>query len=152
MNIEQLYEDMDDFYEDNPDLVELLNYETSEAFIEIVKFLDKFKPEWRKNKELGGNAPEFILSVINENGAKYIFDKDDDESISREEWVARIHEDIKEGYEYAHCSFQIARTYSNQIKSLIEEYTINGVFFEEEYNQAYAKFKEKDDERVYLDF
>ena len=63
--------DLHDHYVDNEELYELYDKKDTLIYKEIVLFMDAFKPDWRKKKELGRRAVDFILDIISEHGDEY---------------------------------------------------------------------------------
>lgn len=54
-------------YPDNEDLVQVYEeWGDSEYLWELVAVLDKYEPDWNKQKELGSWAAEFILDLLQE--------------------------------------------------------------------------------------
>jgi len=69
MKLENIAQNCHDFVLENEELYELYDkYANSEIYVEIVDFLDIFKPDWRTLKGLGKVAPEYLHSVIENCG------------------------------------------------------------------------------------
>lgn len=98
-------EKITDFYHENEDIYQLYELKDSEIYQEIVLFLDDFKHEWRKNKELGSYAPEFILRIIEDfkEGYQEVIEN------SFKEWLVAMFEEFADRYENTKSNFQFAR-------------------------------------------
>ena len=93
------YSQMMDFEDQNEDFASLYNnYLHSEIYKEIKDFLDIAHPDWRKYKELGHWAPEFVLSVIG-----MWEDREEDEPVK--DWLKNIYEDISSEYHHYHSNY-----------------------------------------------
>jgi hypothetical protein len=116
MDMTKLYGEMADYYFENEDLSRLYEMKDDDTYKEIVLFLDDFKPEWRKNKELGNKAPEFILSIIDDFENNFDYDENyADEDIDEEdadgneenepiltfkEWLHKMYDHIADQYNF----------------------------------------------------
>lgn len=90
-------------YPANEDLIQLYqDWGDTEYLQEIFAVLDKYEPEWNKEKELGGWAAEFILDMLQE-------EEDELKNMSHEERMACFTEKVDERYEDFRCSHQFAR-------------------------------------------
>ncbi|MDT8394484.1 MAG: hypothetical protein RQ761_11610 [Bacteroidales bacterium] len=137
-----------DFMEENDDYASLFNnYLDSSIYNEIRSFLDISHPEWRKNKNLGEWAPEFIIQIINTW-------EDLEEEMSTKEWLAEMYSDISSEYNSFCGSYQRYRNMYNQISKAFEQQcgTIRDFDSIEEWEKAYDDFKQKDDEEEYWVF
>lgn len=146
MKTESPYENMVNLYHDNPSMMELYEYRNSEIYREIVLFLNDFNADWRKKKELGEYAADFILRIIKE------FEEDDDDE-SSVQWLTNIYEEIADRYSMTKSNYQFARLYD--IESFFKEFKwkecideTQGVDFEE----ACQKYQKDDDEKICLSF
>ena len=144
MKIENPYENMVNFYHDNPSMMELYEYRNTDIYREIVLFLNDFNADWRKKKELGEYAADFILRIIKE------FEQENDLSV---EWLSTIYEEIADRYSTTKSNYQFARMYD--IESFLHEFQwrqcldeTQGVDFEE----ACQKYQKDDDEKICLSF
>ncbi|MER0441571.1 hypothetical protein [Emticicia sp. W12TSBA100-4] len=147
MKIENPYENMVNFYHDNPSIMELYEYRNTDIYREIVLFLNDFNADWRKKKELGEYAADFILRIIKE-----FEEEKEDENLPFVQWLTNIYEEIADRYASTKSNYQFARAMSQDIKSLMEECTTDDDFLEDEFEKAYEKYKKEDDETVYLFF
>ena len=147
MKMESFYQEMCDFQEENEEMVRL--YETfyqTNIYNEIINFLDIAHPEWRKNKELGESAPEFILHII-------AMCEDQEYESSTVEWLTSLYEEIASEYERSKSFNQSTRD-TSLIKEFISERAIeeDDFYIEDKYQKQYEKFKLKDNEEVYWPF
>ena len=147
MKIENPYENMVNFYHDNPSMMELFEYRNTEVYQEIVLFLNDFNADWRKKKELGEYAADFILRIIKE-----FEEEQEDENDSFIQWLTNIYEETADRYATTKSDYQFARGISQDIKALMEEFTTDEDFLEDEFEKAYEKYKKEEDETVYLFF
>jgi 5'(3')-deoxyribonucleotidase len=145
-NMDNFYRSMMDFEDENEDYATLYNsYLNTEIYNEIRGFLDIAHPEWRKNKNLGKWAPEFILSIIN-----MWEDREEDETYK--DWLKTLYEETDSDYS-SYCSdYQSVR--SNELErefqqefGYVEDYDTY-----EEYEEAYKVYKLKNDEEEYWMF
>lgn len=67
---------------------------------ELIGCLNRYEPDWNKEKELGSWAAEFILDILEEENW---------ESLASEERLARFNELIDERYEDFRSGHQFAR-------------------------------------------
>ena len=147
MKIDNMYENMVNFYHDNPSMMELFEYRNTEVYQEIVLFLNDFNADWRKKKELGEYAADFILRIIKE-----FEEEQEDENDSFIQWLTNIYEETADRYATTKSDYQFARGISQDIKALMEEFTTDEDFLEDEFEKAYEKYKKEEDETVYLFF
>lgn len=145
MNIANTYEEMVDFYHDNPAMMALYNYRHTELYQEIVLFLNDLNADWRKNKELGEYAADFILRIIQ------AFEQEPNNH-TFVEWLHAIYEEIADRYSTTKSNYQLSRSSQTDLHALLEVYTTEDDFLEEAFEQAYEKSKKEDDEKVYLSF
>lgn len=97
----------------NEDLIQLYQDWGDTAYLqEIFAVLDKYEPEWNKEKELGGWAAEFILDILQE-------EEDELEIMDHEERMDCFTELVNERYEDFRCSHQFARV--NNITLQLQE-------------------------------
>ncbi len=148
-SIQELTSDMFDFADDsgNEDFMDLYNnYIDTEIYDYIVSVLNSINTDWRKNIELGYNAPEFILGIIKSY--------EDDFEENRKE---AIEVEIKSDYQNIKSSSQTNREYNLYLEYKDEIYDIIydelGDISEEkeeaEFNLKLAKYKKEDDEKEY---
>ncbi len=145
MKIENLYENMVNFYHENPSMMELYEYQNTEIYQEIVLFLNDFNSEWRKKKELGEYAADFILRTIEAFEQK-------SSNLTFVTWLSLLYEEIADRYRTTKINYQLARNDNQDLQSLIEAYTTEDDFLEEAFERAYEKNKKEDDEKVCLSF
>lgn len=148
MKIENLNENMVDFYHDNPSMMELYEYRNSEVYREIVLFLNDFNADWRKKKELGEYAAGFVLEVVKEFEDKnqpFIY------------WLTMIYEEIADRYSTTKSNYQFARTMAEQyeMERFLDEYQWKKYAKKiqvADFDTEYEKYKKDDDETVCLSF
>lgn len=100
-------------YPDNEDLVQVYReWGETAVFRELLTELDRYEPDWNKEKELGSWAAEFILDILQEEGDEW-------EGMGPEERKARLEDLLDERYEDFRCSHQFARM--NNITLHIQE-------------------------------
>lgn len=141
-------EKITDFYHENEEMYQLYELKDSEIYQEIVLFLNDFKYEWRKNKELGSYAPEFILRIIEDFKEGY----EEDNENGFKEWLVDMFEEVADRYENTKSNFQFARA-MNESHSFESYYEANQVDnIKNDFDLLYAKFQKEDDEKSYLLF
>ena len=111
MKIENPYENMVNFYHDNPSMMELFEYRNTEVYQEIVLFLNDFNADWRKKKELGEYAADFILQIIKE-----FEEEQEDENESFIQWLTNIYEETADRYATTKSNYQFARAMNEQFE------------------------------------
>ena len=122
--------DIMDFYLDNEDLVELSNWFDSEIYEDIKDYLEHYYPEWRKNKGLGSNAPEFFLEVINEVGYysddEDIVDKDGQYSLNLygyQDWLIKLYETIEDVYSFKCGRYELSQEAEEDLSGIDVDYS-----------------------------
>lgn len=100
-------------YPDNEDLIQVYReWGETAVFRELLAELDRYEPDWNKEKELGSWAAEFILDILQEEGNEW-------EDMGPEERKTRLEDLLDERYEDFRCSHQFARM--NNITLHIQE-------------------------------
>lgn len=90
-------------YPDNEDLIQLYqDWGTTEYLQELFSVLDRYEPDWNKEKELGSWAAEFILDILLEEENEW-------ETMTPEQRKERFNELLDERYEDFRCGHQFAR-------------------------------------------
>lgn len=90
-------------YPDNEDLIQLYqDWGTTEYLQELFSVLDRYEPDWNKEKELGSWAAEFILDILLEEENEW-------ETMTPELRKERFNELLDERYEDFRCGHQFAR-------------------------------------------
>ncbi len=146
--IENYSEKITDFYHENEDIYQLYELKDSEIYQEIVLFLNDFNHEWRKNKELGSYAPEFILRIIEDFKEGY---KEENEN-GFKEWLMAMFEEVADRYENTKSNFQFARA-MNESRSFESYYETNQVDNKKnDFDSLYSQFQREEDEKSYLFF
>lgn len=98
-------------YPDNEDLIQVYrDWGNSEYLQELFCVLDRYEPDWNKEKELGSWAAEFILDLLQE---------EDWEDMTKEERRERFDELLDERYEDFRSGHQFARI--NNINLYLQE-------------------------------
>jgi len=98
-------------YPDNEDLIQVYrDWGDTEYLQELFTALDRYEPDWNKEKELGSWAAEFILDILQE---------EEWEEMSKEERLARFDELLDERYEDFRSGHQFARI--NNINLYLQE-------------------------------
>ncbi len=147
-SIENHSEKITDFYHENEDMCQLYELKDSEIYQEIVLFLNDFNLEWRKNKELGSYAPEFILRIIEDFKEGY----EEDNENGFKEWLKAMYEEVADRYENTKSNFQFARA-MNESHSFESYYETNQDDNKKnDFDSLYAQFQREDNEKVYLFF
>lgn len=152
MKIENLYENMVNFYHENPSMMELYEYRNTEIYKEVVLFLNDFNSDWRRKKELGEYATDFILQIIKE-----FEEEQEDENQSFVQWLTNIYEEIANRYATTKSNYQFARTMAEQyeMERFLDEYQWKKHAKKiqvEDFDTEYEKYKKDDDETIYLFF
>lgn len=146
--IEKHSEKITDFYRENEEMCQLYELKDSEIYQEIVLFLNDFNREWRKNKELGSYAPEFILRIIEDFKEGY----EEVNENSFKEWLMAMFEEVADRYENTKSNFQFARV-MNESHSFETYYEANQVDnIKNDFDSLYAQFQRDEDEKFYLFF
>ena len=70
--------------------------------MEVIDALDRYEPEWNKERELGAWAAEFILDALEEGAGEW-------EHLTPEERRERLDEVVEERYEDCRNGHQFAR-------------------------------------------
>lgn len=98
-------------YPDNEDLVQVYrDWGESEYLQELFGVLDRYEPDWNKEKELGSWAAEFLLDILQE---------EEWDEMSREQRQERFDELLDERYEDFRSGHQFARI--NNINLFLQE-------------------------------
>ena len=98
-------------YPGNEDLLQVYrDWGGTDVLHDLLDELDRYDPDWNKEKELGSWASEFILDILQE---------EDWEEMPGEERKKRFGELLDERYEDFRCGHQFARV--NNITLDIEE-------------------------------
>ena len=142
------FQEIIDFESSNEDLVKLYHLKDSGIYKEIVLFLDDFKPEWRKAKELGCWAPEFILGIM---------EQFENEERSFCEWLSKMYEEIAYSYENTKFSYQLMR---DKVEYSQEEAEIENILYDikegklckSDYEAQLKKYQDLRDNKIYLSF
>ncbi len=147
MNMENFCNEMLDFQEGNEDFIRLFeNYLHSEIYLEIKEFLNIAHPNWRKNKELGSWAPEYILQII---------DLWSDEESERPfcQWLTCIYQELDASYFNYKNDFQATRR--DELRKIFEQEegdNFNGIYTWAEYDKLFDDFVKKNDEEIVWSF
>lgn len=152
MKIENPYENMVNFYHENPSIMELYEYRNTDIYREIVLFLNDFNADWRKKKELGEYAADFILRIIKE-----FEEEQEDENQSFVQWLTNIYEEVADRYADTKSNYDFAKTMNEQyeMEHFIDLYQWQKMEKKHEvddFDTAYKKYKKEEDETVYLFF
>jgi hypothetical protein len=151
MKIENPYENMVNFYHDNPSMMELFEYRNTEVYQEIVLFLNDFNADWRKKKELGEYAADFILQIIKE-----FEEEQEDENESFIQWLTNIYEETADRYATTKSNYQFARAMNEQfeMERFLDDYQWQKYKkkHNDDFDTAYEKYKKEDDDTVCLSF
>lgn len=100
-------------YPDNEDLIQVYQDWSETPYLqELFVVLDRYEPDWNKEKELGSWAAEFILDLLQEEEGEW-------ENMTREERIARFDELLDERYEDFRSGHQFARI--NNINLYLQE-------------------------------
>ena len=98
-------------YTDNEDLIQVYrDWGNSEYLQELFCVLDRYEPDWNKEKELGSWAAEFILDLLQE---------EEWTDMTKEERMERFDELLDERYEDFRSGHQFARI--NNINLYLQE-------------------------------
>lgn len=98
-------------YPDNEDLIQVYrDWGNSEYLQELFYVLDRYEPDWNKEKELGSWAAEFILDLLQE---------EEWTDMTKEERMERFDELLDERYEDFRSGHQFARI--NNINLYLQE-------------------------------
>ncbi|NCE73074.1 hypothetical protein [Odoribacter sp. Z80] len=101
--MEKILEELAVNFPGNEDLIQVYRdwYDTP-ALKELINELDRYEPDWNKEKELGSWAAEFILDILQEKEEKW-------EEMTTEERKKYFQDILDERYEDFRCSHQFAR-------------------------------------------
>lgn len=100
-------------YADNEDVIQVYRDWGDSVYLqELFAALERYEPEWNKEKELGSWAAEFILDILQEGENEW-------ESMTREERTVRFDELLDERYEDFRSGHQFARI--NNINLYLQE-------------------------------
>lgn len=106
-------EELASAYPDNEDLIQVYQDWGDTPYLqELFTVLDRYDPDWNKEKELGSWAAEFILDILMEEDGEW-------EKMTSQERVERFNELLDERYEDFRCSHQFARV--NNITLQLQE-------------------------------
>lgn len=101
--MEKILEELAVNFPGNEDLIQVYRdwYDTR-ALKELVNELDRYEPDWNKEKELGSWAAEFILDILQEKEEQW-------EEMTTEERKKYFQDILDERYKDFRCSHQFAR-------------------------------------------
>ena len=122
--------------EEHEDYMEILNNHIgSEYYADIIDFLDIRFPEWNRYKNLGHNAPEFILAIIS------ITESNKGTSVKKLEY---LYEEIDDNYLQYTNTFPSCNDMS-KCENFMEEINIdvNDPNFDAIYDKEYDDFMAK---------
>ena len=96
--MEKILEELAVNFPGNEDLIQVYRdwYDTR-ALKELVNELDRYEPDWNKEKELGSWAAEFILDILQEKEEQW-------EEMTTEERKKYFQDILDERYEDFRCS------------------------------------------------
>lgn len=90
-------------YAENEEILQVYeDWGDTEYLKEVINVLNRYNPEWNKEKELGGWAAEFILDLLEETEEEF-------DELGREGRCARFEEMVEERYEDFRSGHQFAR-------------------------------------------
>ena len=90
-------------FPENEDLVQVWEEWGGTPYLqEVIEALDRYEPEWNKERELGAWAAEFILDALEEGAGEW-------EHLTSEERRERLDEVVEERYEDCRNGHQFAR-------------------------------------------
>lgn len=100
-------------FPDNEDMIQVYqDWGGTEYLQELFMVLDRYEPDWNKEKELGSWAAEFLLDILQE-------EEDEWENMTQEERIERFDELLDERYEDFRSGHQFARI--NNINLYLQE-------------------------------
>lgn len=100
-------------FPDNEDVIQVYqDWGGTEYLQELFMVLDRYEPDWNKEKELGSWAAEFLLDILQE-------EEDEWENMTQEERIERFDELLDERYEDFRSGHQFARI--NNINLYLQE-------------------------------
>lgn len=100
-------------YPDNEDLIQVYQDWGETVYLqELFSVLDRYEPDWNKEKELGSWAAEFILDLLQEEEGEW-------EDMTQEQRIERFDELLDERYEDFRSGHQFARI--NNINLYLQE-------------------------------
>ena len=100
-------------YPDNEDLIQVYQDWGETVYLqELFSVLDRYEPDWNKEKELGSWAAEFILDLLQEEEGEW-------EDMTKEQRIERFDELLDERYEDFRSGHQFARI--NNINLYLQE-------------------------------
>ena len=100
-------------YPDNEDLIQVYQDWGETVYLqELFSVLDRYEPDWNKEKELGSWAAEFILDLLQEEEGEW-------EDMTKEQRIERFDELLDERYEDIRSGHQFARI--NNINLYLQE-------------------------------
>ena len=100
-------------YADNADVLQVYQDWGDTVYLqELFAALNRYEPDWNKEKELGSWAAEFILDILQEEEGEW-------ENMTKEERAERFDELLDERYEDFHGGHQFARV--NNINLRLKE-------------------------------
>lgn len=98
-------------YPDNEDLIQVYrDWGDSEYLQELFEVLDRYEPDWNKEKELGSWAAEFLLDILQE---------EEWDEMTKEQRRERFDELLDDRYEDFRSGHQFARI--NNINLYLQE-------------------------------
>lgn len=119
-------------YPDNEDLIQVYReWGDSKYLQELFSALDRYEPDWNKEKELGSWAAEFILDILQEGENEW-------EDMNQEERTQRFDELLDERYEDFLDSHQFARI-NNINLHLQEGENLNAILSEDDEKIMFPK-------------
>lgn len=117
-------------YADNEDVVQVYrDWGDTVCLQELFAALERYEPDWNKERELGSWAAEFILDVLQEEEGEW-------ENMTEEERKDRIEELLDERYEDFRSGHQFARI-NNLNLHLKEGEDLNAVLAESDERIAF---------------
>lgn len=100
-------------YADNADVLQVYQDWGDTVYLqELFAALNRYEPDWNKEKELGSWAAEFILDILQEEEGEW-------EHMTKEERAERFDELLDDRYEDCHGGHQFARV--NNINLRLKE-------------------------------
>jgi hypothetical protein len=157
-----LLKELADFDSSNPELVEVYGLSETAIFKEIVLFLDKYEPEWRKTKQLGWNAPTLFLEVMEEFYQIYRvdFERDfvaDDAKTKRayKKALKNLHETIEDKYYGLTTVFDVS---THEVNEAFDELVDEGLAsrddedYREKWTALFNKITFERGEEIYMSF
>lgn len=89
-------------FPDNEDIIQVYeDWGDSEYLQELFTALDRYEPDWNKEKELGSWAAEFILDLLQEQEEELKGMTSEQRSESWDELLDERYEDFRSGHQFA---------------------------------------------------